>query len=427
MKTIKFAAVLVALTFSAGVFATTPQQALEDASRYTVQIFKFASVGLNADSGVSSRATGFLIDQKRGWILTNAHVASRSPVKLEVEFKGSDTLDAKRVFVDHYLDMAVIAVDPNLLPKNARVATLNCDTTPGIGTPVAIFGNPSDFRFVASRGIISGIPWLSQKEHVQSDAAINSGNSGGPLIDLETGKVIGIAAESYKDDDDNATVVALSVPMPSVCTILNLLKSNGDATMRMLPAAIATQPRDERPIVAMTETSNSQLLPGDLIVSVEGGPALRNPADLYDQLRGKSSVVKLQVERAGQAMRVETPVKIMPSLLASKSLDLSGLVISEPWRLDHKYNVDKGRLVIDFIIPDTPAENLDLALGAVIVSVDGMTFDTVAALHAYISSKPKGSEVQIVVQGSSDDSRFHSSFSVVKLSADDLKWIYVEK
>lgn len=71
-----------------------------------------------------ARGGGFLIDQKRGWILTNPHVASRSPSTLRVEFKEGGTLVAKRVYVDQYLDMAVLAVDTNELPKGAITAIL---------------------------------------------------------------------------------------------------------------------------------------------------------------------------------------------------------------------------------------------------------------------------------------------------------------
>ena len=427
MKSIVSAAAFVALVSGVGASAGTPQEALEDASHYTVQIFRFGKIGLNADDGVSSRATGFLVDQKRGWILTNAHVASRSPAQLQVEFKEGGTLDAKRIYVDHYLDMAVLEVDPADLPKSSLSANLDCSNVPKIGTPVAIFGNPSDFRFVASRGIISGVPWLSQREHIQSDAAINSGNSGGPLIDLETGKVVGVAAESYKDSDDNATVVALSVPMPSVCTVLDLLKSNRDANLRMLPAAIATRPRDERPIIALTDDPNSGLVPGDLLLSVDGSPELRNPADLYDRLRGKVGTVKMTVERSGKALEVATRVRSLAPLLNSKSLDLSGMIISEPWRLDHPFSGDRGHLVVDFIMRDTPAENIEVQPSSVIISVDGRAFARVDDLHAYVSTKPKGSEVEIVVKAQSDESIFHGSFSVVRLSADDTKWVFAKK
>lgn len=423
MKILKSVAVLMVLLCGVGASATTPQEALEDASHYTVQIFRSGKIGLNADEGGSGSATGFVIDRNRGWILTNAHVASRSPAKLQVEFKEGGTIKAKRVYVDHYLDIAVIAVDPADLPKAAINAQLDCANLPKVGTPVAIFGNPADFRFVASRGIVSGIPWLSQREHIQSDAAINSGNSGGPLIDLETGKVIGVAAESYKYSSDNATVVALSVPMPSVCTVLDLLRSGRDPNLRMLNAAIGTRPRDGRPIVAFDGDGDSKLLPGDLIVAVDKGRPLRNPADLYDHLRWKSGAVELTVERSGEKIQINTLVQPLSPLLGSRSLDLSGLVISEPWRLDYSFSGDRGYLVVDFIMPDTPAENLELQLSSIVLSVDGRAFSKLDDLHAYLSTRPAGSEVELVIRKQSDEFRFHGDYSIVRLSVDGLKWI----
>jgi serine protease Do len=414
---------------SAGQAAVqTPQMALADAAQYTVQIFRFSSVGLNADDGQSAKATGFLFDRKRGWILTNAHVASRSPARLEVAFKQSDEISAKRVFVDHYLDMAILEIDPAAIPANAREAQLDCRQFPAVGTPVAIFGNPSDFRFVASRGIVSGTSWLGQREHIQSDATINSGNSGGPLINLETGQVVGLAAESYRDtSDDHSTSVAFSEPMPPICTVIDLLRKGEDANVRLLDAAIATGPRDERPTVAVTSDENGPLKAGDLILSVDKGPTIRNPADLIDQLRGKGETVSLSVRRGGETLSFQVGTKRLPSILAGQSISISGLVISEPWRLDSGFSGDKGRLVVDSILPETPAENLNVSPYAVVISVDGKAFATVSDLYLYLSSKDGEGEVEFIVSESSDEVIYHSRFTAFRLGLDDLKWIRVEE
>ena len=170
-------------------------------------------------------------------------------------------------------------------------------------------------------------------------------------------------------------------------------------------------------------SADQRLLPGDVILSVDGSQALRNPADLYDRLRGKPGTVKLAIERAGKVIGVDTPVRAMAPLLKSKSLDLSGMVISEPWRLDQRFSGNRGYLVVDFIMPDTPAENVEVAMSSVIVSVDGQAFSNLQDLHSYLSNKEKGSEVELVIKAQSDDSRFHNSFRVVRLSSDDLKWI----
>lgn len=417
------------ITFTAAPGAAqTPQTALAEAARYTVQIFRFSSVGLNADDGSSAKATGFLFDRKRGWILTNAHVASRSPARLELAFKESEDIPAKRVFVDHYLDMAILEIDPAAIPTNAREAQLDCRQFPAVGTPVAIFGNPSDFRFVASRGIVSGTSWLGQREHVQSDATINSGNSGGPLINLETGQVVGLAAESFRDtSDDHSTSVAFSEPMPRICTVIDLLRKGQDANVRQFDAAIATGPRDERPTVAAILDESSALKPGDLIVSVDKGPTLRNPADLIDQLRAKGDTVILQVQRGPDILSFPVATKRLPSILAGRSISIAGLVISNPWRLDHRFSLDKGRLVVDSILPETPAENLNVSPYAVVLSVDGKIFDNVSDLHRYLSSKGEKGEAEFIVSELSDEYIYSRKFTAFRLDLTDLKWINVSE
>jgi S1-C subfamily serine protease len=84
---------------------------LEGANQYTVKIRRGSTVGLNENDGTSVQATGFLVDRARGWILTNAHVASRSPATLTVSFKGEKYISARRIFVDRLLDVAVLEVE----------------------------------------------------------------------------------------------------------------------------------------------------------------------------------------------------------------------------------------------------------------------------------------------------------------------------
>ena len=80
--------------------------------------------------------------------------------------------------------------------------------------------------FTATRGIISGAKVSHGAEFLQTDAALNPGNSGGPLIDAETGLIVGINAGSLKDK--NTEGLHFAVPIKLVCTILDLLKQEGD-------------------------------------------------------------------------------------------------------------------------------------------------------------------------------------------------------
>jgi serine protease Do len=88
----------------------TADDILATASGYTVKIKRTSGIGLNEDSGNSAHAKGFLVDKQRGWILTNAHVASRSPTTLSVSFKGPVYVKARRDFVAHLTDVALLEI-----------------------------------------------------------------------------------------------------------------------------------------------------------------------------------------------------------------------------------------------------------------------------------------------------------------------------
>jgi hypothetical protein len=160
---------------------------------------------------------------------------------------------------------------------------------------------------------------------------------------------------------------------------------------------------------------------------VDKGPTIRNPADLIDQLRGKRETVSLSVKRGGETLSFQVGTKRLPSILAGQSISISGLVISEPWRLDSEFSGDKGRLVVDSILPETPAENLNVSPYAVVISVDGKAFANVSDLYLYLSSKDGEGEVEFIVSESSDEVIYHSRFTAFRLGLDDLKWIRVEE
>ena len=78
----------------------TPEKILADAARYTVKIKVQNEIAFNQDEAGSASGTGFLIDREQGWLLTNAHVATRSPSAIKVSFKDGEQIEAKRLHVD---------------------------------------------------------------------------------------------------------------------------------------------------------------------------------------------------------------------------------------------------------------------------------------------------------------------------------------
>ena len=119
----------------------------EIAKGYTVKVKTRVEYPFRKDNRGSFRGAGFLVNKKTGWIITNAHVSSRNPAKLEVAFKDQKFIDAKLIYVDMLLDLAVISISPSEIPKNSKVADLDCDKKPVIGSPVGAFGHPFSLSF----------------------------------------------------------------------------------------------------------------------------------------------------------------------------------------------------------------------------------------------------------------------------------------
>ena len=397
---------------------------LEEANQYTVKIRRASTVGLNEDDGTSAQATGFLVDSARGWILTNAHVASRSPATLTVSFKGEKYISARRIFVDRLLDVAVLEVEPTAMPSNALAAQLECEYLPKMGSAVAIFGHPGDFSYTATRGIISSISWIFPTEQIQSDAVINGGNSGGPLIDLSTGRIVGVAAASYRDTaDEHSVSVSLSEPMPPICDILDLLKSGRDARFRQLPVSYATADDDDRPIVAAVFDRSSGLKIGDRIVAVNGHSNIRNTSVLAARLRGIEGAVKITVERDQREINVNVVTTVMPEVTTTRSINISGLVISNQWKLDNAELPDVTHPIIDFVYPGSDAELTKATPGYHVAAVNNRTFPSLEELFKFLETLPSGADVSFVLQAASEISPFLKQYHHVTLPKGELYWI----
>ena len=133
------------------------------------------------------QGTGFIISDE-GYIVTNAHILTGVKI-VEIATYEQDSIDADFIGYNQDLDLALLKIDGRYTPL--KLANSN---NVQIGEKVIAIGNPLGLQFSVSEGIVSGIhrPGLNQIEaYIQTDAALNPGNSGGPLINKQ-GEVIGI-------------------------------------------------------------------------------------------------------------------------------------------------------------------------------------------------------------------------------------------
>jgi len=169
--------------------------------------------------------TGVVVD-KSGYILTNSHVINDGDYKkINVSFYDGSELEATVLWNDQTLDLAVIKVEAN----NLHAAELGDSDTVKVGAYAAAIGNPLGLAFERSmsQGIISGLNrtiTVSSSSYssgtvmenlIQTDATINSGNSGGPLLNSK-GQVIGINSAKASSGEGMGFAIPINVAKPIV-------------------------------------------------------------------------------------------------------------------------------------------------------------------------------------------------------------------
>ena len=338
---------------------------LDDASLYSVKLRVSVEKPFIEDKKVGLRlGSGFLVDKKKGLIITNAHVTGSSISKVRVAFRDNDFISARQVYVDPEIDMAIIEIKASNIPSNVKEAKLMCNNKVANGTSVAAFGHPKGLSFSASRGIVSKYRFYRGKDVIQTDAAINSGNSGGPLINLDTGLVIGINKSSFK----NSQGLSFAIPSNYVCIILNLFKQGKDPSPINLPLRFAEDREAENYKKVSSFFYNGKNIEiGSLLVAVDGRK-INSPSELSFYLRGKKGKAKLTFQSDQAINSYYVKLKSYKKVLDRKYLYLSGAIISKDY--SSKYDDPKTPFFIHSVIDGTEAELAGMWQHCWIKSVD---------------------------------------------------------
>lgn len=176
------------------------------------------AIDAQLDEGVSS-GTGCVIDS-RGAILTSSHVINKAK-NIEVTTANGQSYRGEVIAVlKDKNDLAILKINPkNPLP----VISFGNSENVKVGQRVLAIGNPFGFRGTLTTGIISRIDY--QRKKIQTDAAINPGCSGGPLLNLN-GEVIGINQSIYNPDNNRSNIgIGFAVPVNYAKDFISLTKS----------------------------------------------------------------------------------------------------------------------------------------------------------------------------------------------------------
>ncbi|MAV86955.1 MAG: hypothetical protein CMM67_01770 [Rhodospirillaceae bacterium] len=400
----------------------------EIAKGYTVKVKTRVAYPFRKDNRGAFRGAGFLVNKKTGWIITNAHVSSRNPAKLEVAFKDQKFVDAQLIYVDMLLDLAVISISSDKIPVNSKVASLDCDKKPVIGSPVGAFGHPFSLSFSGTRGIVSGEKYRWGRTWVQTDAPINSGNSGGPLISLETGKVIGISSATLSKSRTEG--LNFAVPMIQVCKVINLLKSGMNPSPSYLPVGFAYDEDNNTELVAAVIYKRQSvawpLQIGDRLISLANNPKLvfKNQAMLIHELRGIRGKVDVVVERNKKKKTLSIISKPRDSLMERVGVHFSGIVLAlEKYRDDEEAN-PRGLPLIQDVARASIGRSAGVGAYEYIISLDGITMTNPNKICRFLKRiEESNKKVKLITKESGWTYRSHSKYHAYELEVSDVKLV----
>lgn len=380
---------------------------IEDANSYAVRIKSSISNSIFHDGGSgTSNGAGFLVDKERGWIITNAHVSGYGTADLEVSFKDEKYTTAQVLYADNELDLAVIMVSKRKIPERAIVAELECSDLRLNGREVAAFGHPEGLSYSASRGIISQVRVYDRVDWIQTDAAINGGNSGGPLIDLETGKVLGVNSMALEDTEG----LNFAVPAKPICKILDIIKSGGTPLPPRLPISFAeNEETEEYMIVAGNRYGElpDGIQIGDTVIKVND-VEVNSPTEVLTLLRGGEGKAIFTIRRGETESDVNVIFPFEDDYLSEPYVLVDGALIAAARYNELRYN--EGMFQIHSIERGSYGSRAGLFAHAYIVAINGKKPKTVEGIYKTLSS---GEEAKFMLRYWSNDQYLHNFYEVV--------------
>ena len=348
--------------------------------------------------------TGFIIDAN-GWIVTNFHVAGKAD-SITVTLADGRKLPAKLVGGDEKTDLALIKVESD---KPLPYVTFADATKVRVGQPVMAVGNPFGLGGTVTTGIVSArgrdIHSGPFDDYIQTDAAINRGNSGGPLFDMD-GHVIGINTAIFSPSGGSVGL-GFAIPSSLAEPVVAQLKTNGRVERGLLGVQIQPVTEElaqsmalgsEKGALVAEVTPDSPALAagiksGDVIKSVDG----KNVESIRDLTRMISAIkpgtsVKLGVWRDGKDMSMTAKVgdqKDEAAVVKTKadqpadakkaepmSYGVSLAPISAEARQELKLDDSIKGVVVAAVEPGSPADDQGLKAGDVLQQVGKDSVDS---------------------------------------------------
>jgi putative serine protease PepD len=266
-----------------------------------------------------AEGSGFVIDDD-GHIATNQHVVDGA-TSIKVTFADGKTASAKVVGTDRSTDVAVIKVDAS--KSQLHPLTFADSNDVGVGDGVVAIGSPFGLEGTVTTGIVSALDRTIQAPNnftisgaIQTDAAINHGNSGGPLLDSD-GHVIGINSQIESDSGGNDGI-GFAVPSSMVQRVAQQLISGGKVAHAYLGVQLSDSTSGAGAAVGQVAgggpAADAGLRSGDVVTAIDG-KAIAGSDALVNAVDGHKpgDEVTLTVRRGGDTSSIKVKLGTRPN------------------------------------------------------------------------------------------------------------------
>jgi serine protease Do len=381
-----------------------------------------------------SSGSGFIITDD-GYILTNNHVVEGA-TKLEVTLDTGEKYEADVIGTDPMIDLGLIKV--NTKGKKLPTVPLGDSDSLKVGQWVMAVGNPLTLERTVTVGVVSGkkrqvpigdtVPALAN--FIQTDAAINFGNSGGPLLDGQ-GHVVGINTAIFRGEW--AEGIGFAIPINEARKAAEELRSGGSVKRGYLGITMNTSGVNEKAkayynlpdasgvIIAEVNPKGpareAGVKPNDVIRKIDGEPVKDNQ-DLLAKIasRKPGETVRLEILRGGQTTHVDVKLTTRPVTFdragnesqpesdddATVPSSVQGLgikvqTIPPAWRQQLQLGQDDSGVMIVSVDPESEAADEGVSPRQVVTSLDDKPIKSIADWNRVVKALKPGETVKLEV------------------------------
>ena len=369
---------------------------------------------------LSSIGSGFIIS-KDGLIVTNHHVIDNA-VEINVNLNDGSKYKAKIIGVDKKTDIALLKINPT---KDLKFANFGDSSTARIGEWVIVIGNPYGLGGSVSIGIVSArgrdINNGQSDEFIQTDAAINKGNSGGPMFNAK-GEVIGISTAIFSPSGGSVGI-GFATPSANAIQVVKQLREQGEVTrgwigvsVQDISEEIAESMKLENTkgafvvdVIQDSPADKAGILPTDIILKFEDQEIedmkflpktvakypVGKTANIQIFRQGKIKNLKIKIEKLKENETKKIDKKnIENKPIVKGSSPILGLSLAEfksKIRKDQKEIIIEGLLIVD-VINKSEAFEKGINIGDIILSANQIPTKNLEDLKEIIEEANKGNK-----------------------------------